>query len=130
MRKFTAVSTLAITMILGMSSFAQAQGFVDGQQAASVRGGYTGPGIAPMTVKEALSSRDDTPVVLIGRIEKSLGDEKYSFKDETGVVVVEIDNEDWRGLSVGPDDLVEISGEVDKDFTRTEIDVNTVIKKQ
>ena len=129
MKKFKSVSVLAIAMVLGVSSLVHAQGFVEGQQAASAGSGYTGPSIAPVTVKEALSSWDDTAVVLVGRIEKSLGDEKYSFRDDTGVVVVEIDNDDWRGLSVGPNDLIEISGEVDKGLMRTEIDVSSIKKK-
>lgn len=51
------------------------------------------------------------------------------FTDKTGSVTVEIDNEDWRGLSVNEKDTVELRGEVDKDFTSFEIGVDSVIKK-
>ena len=73
---------------------------------------------------------DDTPVVLNGQIEKSLGNEKYQFKDATGTVVVEIDDEDWRGVDVRPENMVTIKGEIDKDMFTTEIDVDSVELKK
>ena len=90
---------------------------------------YTGPGLAPVTVKEAKKMSDDTSVVLVGKITQNIGDEKYTFTDATDSVIVEIDDEDWKGLTVGPDEVVEIRGEVDKNFTTVEIDVDTVVKK-
>ena len=91
---------------------------------------FQGPGIAPSTVAEALKMSDDTPVVLNGQIEKSLGNEKYQFKDATGTVVVEIDDEDWRGVDVRPENMVTIKGEIDKDMFTTEIDVDSVELKK
>ena len=94
------------------------------------RPGFQGPGLAPSSVAEALKLNDDTPVVLVGQIEKSLGDEKYLFKDASGSVTVEIDNEDWRGVTVTPKDTIVIQGEIDKDFFKTEIDVDSVALKK
>ncbi|MDR0065796.1 NirD/YgiW/YdeI family stress tolerance protein, partial [Acinetobacter sp. 11520] len=40
--------------------------------------------IAPATVttvKQALTSKDNTPIKLHGQVVKSLGDEKYQFRD-------------------------------------------------
>jgi uncharacterized protein (TIGR00156 family) len=74
-----------------------------GNAIAQVAGGFQGPGISDSTVADALKLPDDTPVVLKGKIEKSLGNEKYQFSDGTGVIVVEIDNEEWRGLTVTPE---------------------------
>ena len=93
-------------------------------------GGCQGPGLKSSTVAEALTYSDDTPVVLVGQIERGLGDEKYLFKDASGSVTVDIDHEDWRGQTVTPQDTVVIEGEVDKDFFKTEIDVDKInIKK-
>ncbi len=79
------------------------------------------------TVQEALKLYDDSPVVLQGNIINSLGDEKYTFADETGQIIVEIDDEDWRGVNVNSDTTVEIYGEVDKGiFKKTKIDVNSI----
>lgn len=95
-----------------------------------VNGGFKGPGIKPVTVHQALQLKDDTPVVLVGQIERSLGNEKYLFKDTTGTVTVEIDDDDWHGVQVTPENTVEIHGEVDKEmFKETKIDIDRVVLK-
>lgn len=124
MNKFITAS--AFVVALGLSTSALASGFTGPQQA----GGFQGPGLAPSSVAEALKLNDDTPVVLVGQIEKSLGDEKYLFKDASGSVTVEIDNEDWRGVTVTPKDTIVIQGEIDKDFFKTEIDVDSIALKK
>lgn len=95
---------------------------------AQVAGGFEGPRVgAVITVQQALKKADDTHVILQGHIVNSLGDEKYTFKDATGEVIVEIDNEDWHGLKVTPEDMVEIAGDVDKEmFKQTKIDVDSI----
>ena len=112
-------AALALSLTLGASA-ALAKGPAGGYTEG---GGYTGPGPALSTVSQAKEMRDDTPVI------RHLGDERYVFKDNTGTVNVEIDHKRWRGQSVGPNDLVEISGEVEKDWTELEIDVKSVVKK-
>lgn len=97
---------------------------------ASAFAAFQGPGVAPTSVADALKLRDDAAVVLTGQIEKSLGNEKYQFKDATGTVVIEIDDEDWRGVDVKPEDIVIIKGEIDKDVFSTEIDVDSVELKK
>lgn len=92
-------------------------------------GGYTGPSVEKTNVADALNLGDDKAVVLEGKIVKNLGDEKYMFADDTGSVTVEIDNEDWRGVSVNENDTVELKGETDKDLMNLEIDVDSVTKK-
>lgn len=92
-------------------------------------GGFTGPGGAVSTVAEALRMPDDSPVTLTGKIEKGLGGENYQFRDASGVIVLEIDNDDWNGVTVGAEDAVEISGEVDRDFSGITVDVDRVVKK-
>ncbi len=120
MSKFFAVSALVLTF--AVASQAQAQNY---------GGGFQGPTISSSTVAEALKLKDDTPVVLIGKIEKNLGNEKYQFSDGTGSIVVEIDDEDWRGLTVKPEDTVEISGEIDKEFMGTpKVDVDRIQLKK
>jgi uncharacterized protein (TIGR00156 family) len=90
--------------------------------------GFRGPGPDVVTVDVAKGLRDDYQVVLRGKIERFLGDEKYLFTDETGSIIVEIDNRLWRGLSVDQNDTVEIAGEVDRRFTRTEIEASSIKK--
>jgi uncharacterized protein (TIGR00156 family) len=92
------------------------------------QGGYTGPGAAVVTAAEAKNLRDDSPVLLQGKIERFLGDEKYVFSDESGSIIVEIDNKIWGTLSVNQNDTVEISGKIDRDFRKIEVEVKTIKK--
>jgi uncharacterized protein (TIGR00156 family) len=80
-----------------------------------------GPGIEPVSVEALQDMGDDSPVTLRGRIEKVLGDEKYLFADETGNIIVEIENRLWQEVSIKQNDMVEITGEIDKEGPRIEI---------
>ena len=122
-KKFISSSLVFTLSFKGVSAAAGVNG-------PAQTGGFKGPGLQPSTVAEALGYSDDTPVVLVGKIERSLGDEKYLFKDSSGTVTVDIDNDDWRGITVTPNDTVVIEGEVDKDFFKTQIDVDTVRLKK
>ncbi len=120
------LSVAAMAVVLGFASASMAQGFNGPAQT----GGFQGPGLSSTTVAEALKMGDDTAVVLEGKIEKSLGKEQYLFSDNTGSVTVEIDNDDWRGMTVTPNDTVILRGEVEKDFFKTEIDVDVIELKK
>jgi uncharacterized protein (TIGR00156 family) len=82
-----------------------------------------------VTVDEAKNLPDDTIVVLTGIITESFGDDKYTFRDPTGEITVEIDRKIWRGLSLGETDIVEISGEVDVERGKVTVDVKSMTKK-
>jgi uncharacterized protein (TIGR00156 family) len=91
---------------------------------AAMATGYTGPGAATQvtTVAAALDAADDT-AVLQGQIVKRLQDELYEFKDASGTINVEIDDEHWPAQAISETAVVKISGEVDRDLTSREIDV-------
>jgi len=81
------------------------------------------------TVKQALTMKDDSKVQLKGYVVKAVGDEKYQFRDNTGTITVEIDDELWQGKPVSAKTPVVIIGEVDIDYKpakRVEIDVDQV----
>lgn len=109
-----------ITGLVGATTFAIANTAVN--QAA----------IAPTattTVKQALTLKDDTKVQLKGYVVKAVGDEKYQFRDNTGTITVDIDDELWQGKPVNAKTPVTITGEVDIDYKpakRVEIDVDAV----
>ena len=118
-----------LVLVLVCTGFVCAQGFNGGQQAYG--GGFQDNGSSATSataVKEALRMRDESYVTVRGNIVKRLTDDKYLFRDATGEIVVDIDNEDWAGLTVGPNDTVELSGEIDRDFNKVEIDVGIVRK--
>jgi len=82
-----------------------------------------------MTVKNALSAKDDTPVKLKGYIVKAIGDEKYRFKDRTGAITVDIDDDLLKGKSISAKTPVLLIGEVDidpKKPKKIEIDVTQI----
>ena len=78
--------------------------------AAQNRGGFTGPSVEVITVEQAKNMNDDAFVILRGSIN------------------IEIDEDEWNGLNVGPEDVVEIRGEVDKGWSTLEIDVDRISK--
>ena len=101
-----------------------------GAGAGTAAGGFFGPvsGERIDTVKDASRSWDDTRVVLVGNIvSRQAGyDDIYTFRDKTGSILVEIDDELFHALGqkVTPQTVVRISGEVDKEFMEgTQIDV-------
>jgi len=86
--------------------------------------GFTGPGSDStqgqavmigqlITVSEAKSLPHDSWVMLTGNIVNSLpGGNHYTLRDASGEIAVDIGPKEWRGLSVGVSDGVEIYGEV------------------
>ncbi|MDH1054395.1 YgiW/YdeI family stress tolerance OB fold protein [Aquipseudomonas alcaligenes] len=92
---------------------------------AVLAAGYTGPGAqASNSVSAAQAAGDDAHVVLQGHITRKLGDEKYEFKDSTGTITVEIDDEDLPPVAFDDKTLVKLSGEVDKGLLQREVDVD------
>ena len=66
---------------------------------------------------------------LKGQIVKSLGDDKYAFTDKTGEIVLEIDNDDFDGVTVTAGEFIEVSGEVDKDLMKpAKVEVKSIKK--
>ena len=103
--------------------------FAAAAEAGVKNGGFYGPTAdsASVTVEQAKQMKDETFVVLRGKIKQMVGKEKYLFEDQSGSIVVEIDDEDWNGVTVGPEDTVELRGEVDTHWRKpTDIDVDSV----
>lgn len=82
-----------------------------------------------ISVEQAKNLADDAMVQLKGHIVRSLGDENYEFKDQTGSIEVEIDHELWHGKVVDSNQVVTLIGEIDIDYKplkKVEIDVKEV----
>lgn len=81
------------------------------------------------TVADAKDKNDDTIVVMQGQIVKALGHDKYQFTDETGEIILDIDEDDFDGITVTEGELIEITGEIDKEMMKpTEVDVKKIKK--
>ncbi len=96
---------------------------------AQALAGAGAEGRAPLTtVADVLKNRtDDYPVVITGTIIKKTGDEKYEFKDDTGAIQAEIDDEDLYNIKVDGA-KVTLTGEIDIEGQVVEIDADTVTK--
>ncbi|MDZ0574817.1 YgiW/YdeI family stress tolerance OB fold protein [Klebsiella variicola] len=132
MKKIAAMT--AIVALVSMPVLAAEQGVFTGPSSTTQvsstaqAGGFTGPSGAVTTVANAKSLRDDTWVTLRGKITERISDDLYKFQDASGVINVDIDHKRWNGVTVGPQDTVEIQGEVDKDWNSVEIDVKQIRK--
>jgi uncharacterized protein (TIGR00156 family) len=126
MKKIAAMT--AIVALVSMPVLAAGQGGFTGPSSTTQGGGFTGPSGAVTTVANAKSLRDDTWVTLRGKIVERVSDDLYKFQDASGMVNVDIDHKRWNGVTVGPQDTVEIQGEVDKDWNSVEIDVKQISK--
>lgn len=81
-----------------------------------------------VTVSAARNLPGDTSVILQGSIIRSLGNERYVFRDNTGEITVEIKPAILQGFAVKESDYVEIYGSVDVNRLRTEIGVRRIRK--
>ena len=91
-------------------------------------GGFAGGENVILTVEQVKGMNDNSKVWVEGSIIQKNGDEKYLFQDSTGSIMVEIDDDAWHGLVVGPTDTVRIYGEVDHGLFNTEIDIDYIEK--
>ncbi len=127
MKKLIYTLLFAITFSFAGSAFS---GFQAVAPTPTENGGFKGPSNGITTVSEALKAKDDALVILTGKIERETSKDKYLFRDSTGAIIVEIDNEEWQGQTITPTDTVIIHGEVDKEIMgKTEIDVDKITKK-
>ena len=114
----------ALTLVLAAPAFAA----FEGPSAAAQPGGFKGPGAASSvdTVAKALEARDESPVVLEGRIVSAAKEhEEYVFQDKTGKIIIEIDDDLFHGRTVTPENTIRLWGEVDTKFGRdSEVEVD------
>lgn len=128
MKKMLCIVALS-AFAVGGSLFAEG-GFVAAGKGG--KGGFQQTGDAgrlrTSLISEVKQAPDDTLVTVVGYIQEKLGDETYLFKEEQSLetIVVEIDDDKWRGLVVTPEDRVRLTGEVDKDDGKVKIDVKVV----
>jgi len=72
---------------------------------------------------------DDTPVMLIGNIKQSIGQDLYTFKDSSGEITVRIKQGEWKGLSIEETDKIVIAGYVKaREDGQVEVDVRMLSK--
>ena len=125
----TVVFVLCLVLFLSAGSVF-AQGFT-GPQAVSTQqvvfpaqqgfAGFTGPVQTVTVLQVAQTFPNKAQAILRGNIVMSLGGDRYLFRDSTSEFVIKIKHDRWWGLTVGPEDLIEIGGELKRDRRTAQI---------
>ena len=103
---------LVIYIVLAMASVTTAQAQFTGETNVH-------------TISEIKKMSDDTKVIAEGYITRRVGDEEYTFTDDTGEIRIEIDDDLWQGREVDSETPIRIYGELDKKWFRSsEIEVD------
>ncbi|MDR2718132.1 MAG: NirD/YgiW/YdeI family stress tolerance protein [Treponema sp.] len=88
-----------------------------------------GTNVRRYTIDDTRNLPNDSWVVLTGNIVYSLPSRHdYTFRDSSGEITIDIGSKEWRGLSVGVSDKVEISGEVKIHKGQVSIKVHAIRK--
>ena len=95
------------------------------------RGGKPPKAVSPTPITNVADvlrhGRDDQQVTLTGNVVKKVGREKYLFRDASGEIRIEIDDDVMPAEPFDDKTRVEITGEVEKDFLQSaEIDAKAV----
>ena len=87
---------------------------------------FKGPGAeTATTVAEAKEASDDTMVSLTAHVVAQVGDDDYTFRDSSGEMRIEIDDDLWMGREITPETMIRITGEVDRKLWGVLIDVES-----
>ncbi len=82
-----------------------------------------------MMVEDIQMLNDDSRIVAQGYLVQNMGNDIYVFQDANGdKIMVDVDDDAWGEVMVGPNDMVMIMGEVDKNGNDIQIDVDTIKK--
>ena len=81
-------------------------------------------GLNIVAVKSLKNLSDDASVVLEGYVIKQTREEHYMFKDDTGQIEIDVDEDILKGVKLTPGIKVRISGEVDKNDNGVSVDVD------
>lgn len=115
--------TAAVCAVMPLAAnAAQPQGFASQPAMGTAPQGFS---VDQLTSVKAIrdKGRDEQMVVLMGRFTKQLGRELYEFTDTNGdTIACELDD-DRNWFHVKKDALVEISAEIDKGYTKLELEV-------
>lgn len=113
MKKILALSILTGAILLSACQHNQPQSQIFGANLPS----------SSISVKQALSARDDSYVTVEGSIISQIDNDEYLFGDASGQIRVEIDQHIWRGQHVTPQHKLRLYGEIDKEWNKTELKV-------
>ena len=95
--------------------------------AAAVNAGTTSTSEKPVSQVSAVQNMpEDTMVYIQGYLIQNLGNEMYTFQDDSGTITVEIDDDLLAPPSAMPNTLVWIAAEVNKDGDVTSLEAEEI----
>lgn len=95
--------------------------------AQNAAGQFVSDSASVQTVATVKQMNDNAWFTLEGHIVKQVREEKYIFRDQSGEIEVEIDNEKWKGRKVDPSTKIRIAGKVEKEWLRSmEVEVKRI----
>ncbi len=118
----------ALATLLALSTSAAFAGF----NGNTAQGGFqVGDQGQQLTVKQALSAKDNSMITLVGNITQQIDGDEYVFTDGTDQIKLEIKKRVWNGLNVGPQDKIRVYGKLDNEpFEKPELEVISIEKAQ
>lgn len=83
----------------------------------------TAPVAQPSTVNQVVAGQDGAYVTLEGTIVRRIGGDRYEFRDTSGSMTVEIDEDIWPNRQPVLNRRVRLQGEVDRKLVRRTVEI-------
>ena len=90
---------------------------------AQTGGAPTSASASPTTAAQAAQAQDDTSVVLEGMLVRQIRGDRYEFRDASGTITVEIEDEDWPNRQPVLEKRLRLHGEVERKRIRRVVEV-------
>ena len=110
MKKFMVFGICTLILLLNCLSVYAQEGFIG----PNASGTNTRQFYQPVTVSQIFTLHHNSQITLTGNLINSPRRNYYTFRDATGEIIVEIERKYWGGLSVGPNDRVQIFAELER----------------
>lgn len=75
------------------------------------------------SVAQAMQAKDDAYVTLEGTVVRKISGERYEFRDASGSMTVEIDDDKWPNRQPMLNQRVRLQGEVERKLIRKTVEV-------
>lgn len=117
--------TKSLGLMIGLLSIAASHTWAGKQDAVLLKEAAQNS----VLVRDIVKYADETGVTLTGKISKHLHSDHYEFQDQSGSIVVEIDDDLWQQSRLSVGDSVRLIGEVDTHrYKPTDIEVMKIEK--
>lgn len=120
MKKIMAATLAGLALLVHSHAFAKSDQAI--QQEATQHA---------VTVAQIKTLADETGVTLAGHIVRHISGDDFEFKDASGSIVIEVDDDLWKPMQLKAGDKVRLIGEVDTHRRKpTDIEVISIEKIQ